>query len=43
MKPIENVNPEDWPTSDELPQADTVDLEQAYQYQSTIDQDFELR
>ncbi len=29
------------PTLNELPQADTTDLEQAYQYQRTIDEDFE--
>ncbi len=37
-----STKPEDWPTLDELPQADTTDMEQAYQYQSTVDSDFEL-
>ena len=33
--------PESIPTVDEWPQADTSDLERAYQYQSTIDAQFE--
>lgn len=38
---VVETEPEKWPTLDELPQADTTDLEKAYQYQSTVDADFE--
>lgn len=35
------TKPENIPTLDELPQADVSDLVQAYQYQRTIDEEFE--
>lgn len=38
---VHHTKPEDWPTVDELPEADTRDLERAAQYQSTVDKDFE--